>query len=267
MPPSRPRASVLLTVAGSTPPPLLEQAVRSVLTQTMSDLELIVVCDGDLEPAHEEVLGNSTDPRMTVLRPGRIGRGEALNLAVASSSAPYLAIQDADDESHPRRLAIQVEAMDADPDLALLGTEAQKSHELGPATWEDIGEPGPPKPISWQVLVTNPLVHTSVMMRREPLEAVGAYDAGRSWQFDHDLYIRLNEQGHELAKLRVPLVSKRFHDAQAFERGGAEARLSSSHQLQLAAVRRRPTPTRIPLMAIATSRHLIRRVVSVLRSR
>ena len=109
-----PTASVVVTTY-ATPPDLLAIGIDSLLGQTLTDIEVVLVVDGDLTPGAEEVVTAraDADPRLVVLRPGRVGRARALNLGVRAASAPLVGIQDADDASHPRRLEVQVARLDA----------------------------------------------------------------------------------------------------------------------------------------------------------
>lgn len=243
-----------------TPAPLLREALTGLLEQTEHDLEVLVVCDGDPGPAQEEELdAASRDPRVRVLRPGRVGRGRALNLAVEAANAPYVAIQDADDASHPRRLEWQLDALDLHPDVAVLGTGALRTRDqTARADWAVPAERPPVRPVGRRLLVANPLVHSSVVARRDAVLAVGGYDASRRWQFDHDLYLRVRREGGGVAVLGVPLVLKRLHVGQVFESGPALPRLWSSYRLQIAALAHEPVAWRPPLAAAATVRLVAR---------
>src|ERR687887_2921944 len=98
---SAPRVSVLLPVRDGAP--FLREALDSVLAQTLTDFELVVVDDGseDETPAILEAVG---DERLRVLRQERLGLVAALNRAVAEARAPLLARMDAHDVSLPERL-------------------------------------------------------------------------------------------------------------------------------------------------------------------
>src|SRR5262245_51533193 len=96
-----PAVSVVITTHRS-PPSLLDAAVRSVLQQTMDELELVVVVDEELgDPDGSLGPELEVDDRVVVVRPGRVGRARALNLGVERARSDLVAVQDADDESHP----------------------------------------------------------------------------------------------------------------------------------------------------------------------
>jgi glycosyltransferase involved in cell wall biosynthesis len=114
-----PLVSVICTArnASST----IEMTLQSIERQTFRSWEMIVVDDGstDHTPALVEPYGRR-DPRMRLIRTAGVGRAKALNQALSCARAEYVANLDADDLSHPRRLAIQYETMRKAPEIALL---------------------------------------------------------------------------------------------------------------------------------------------------
>src|SRR5215210_9605146 len=88
----------------------VEQAVASVLAQTLADLELVVIDDGSTDGT-PELLGELTarDPRVVVHRHSNRGRTASLNAGVRLARAPLVARLDADDVCLPQRLATQRE--------------------------------------------------------------------------------------------------------------------------------------------------------------
>ncbi|MGH9161335.1 MAG: glycosyltransferase family 2 protein [Vicinamibacteraceae bacterium] len=116
-----PRAAGSITVSAVMPTynaaPYLKDAIDSVVSQTFSDWELIVVDDGsqDDTPA---VLAAYRDPRIRVLRlPENRGRGAARNAGLAIATGRYVAVCDSDDISLPQRFARQVAFLDAHPEV------------------------------------------------------------------------------------------------------------------------------------------------------
>ncbi|HLK22868.1 MAG TPA: glycosyltransferase [Bryobacteraceae bacterium] len=91
-------------------PQLVLRAVRSVLAQTMRELELIVVVDGG-DPATLEALGSIADSRLRVKPlPKKIGSAGARNAGVAEAQSRWIAFLDDDDEWFPRKVEMQLEA-------------------------------------------------------------------------------------------------------------------------------------------------------------
>jgi glycosyltransferase involved in cell wall biosynthesis len=102
----------------------LGAAIDSVLKQTFSDWELLVIDDGSTDGS-AAVAAATGDPRVRVLSDG-VNRGLVirLNQMVATASSPLFARMDADDLMHPERLERQVACFDADPALCVCGTAA-----------------------------------------------------------------------------------------------------------------------------------------------
>jgi glycosyltransferase involved in cell wall biosynthesis len=196
--------------------PFIEAAVRSVLDQRGVEVEHIVVDDGSTDRT-AQLVRKATDPRVRLIEAGRVGRGRALNLAVAAARAPFVAVQDADDVSHPQRLATELDALANHPELAGVGSGQLI---LGPdetPVWARLDARPHVIDITSGLVFYNPLSHTSLVFRRPALERVGGYNERRRNLFDWDLYIRLASVGLKLGKLSIPLVGKRIHPDQFFE--------------------------------------------------
>jgi len=94
----------------------LRRAVESVLAQTFEDFELIVVDDGSTDGSLDTI-ADLADPRIRRLRQQNGGKASALNRALDAARGEFFCLQDADDEANPERLAAQVAAFRADPEL------------------------------------------------------------------------------------------------------------------------------------------------------
>jgi glycosyltransferase involved in cell wall biosynthesis len=99
----------------------LGEAVHSVLAQTFTDLELIVVDDGSTDDSLA-VLGGIRDARLRVVAQRNQGAHAALNGGLAQARGDVLAILNSDDAYHRERLARAVAALDAAPHIGLVGS-------------------------------------------------------------------------------------------------------------------------------------------------
>ncbi len=100
----------------------LGAAVRSILAQTVTDIEILLVDDGSRDRSLE-IARSFDDERITVISDGARRRLPArLNEIASRARAPLVARMDADDVAHPRRLERQLEMFAADPSIDAVGT-------------------------------------------------------------------------------------------------------------------------------------------------
>lgn len=168
----------------------LEDAIRSVLVQTFTDFELIIIDDGSTD-ATPAIIERFTDPRIRFLRQDNRGLAATLNRAVELSAGRYLARMDADDIAHPERLERQVRFLDTHPEVGLLGTWATIL-EGRDSTSRRHEPPVQNALLKFDLLFGNPMVHSSVMLRRHTLDQVGYYCENPDRQpQDFELWSRL----------------------------------------------------------------------------
>ncbi len=190
MPASSPTVSVVLPVWNC--PGYVGAAIESVLHQTFQDFEFIIIDDGSTDET-PEVLKRYQDARIRHIRHENRGLAGTLNVGISLARGTYIARQDQDDLSLPERLKKQVAFMEANPECALLGTWAQIIEE------DKIAErfhkhPSDPQELAFSLLLNNPFVHSSVMIRKSVVESVGGYstDPNRQPPEDFELWSRLS---------------------------------------------------------------------------
>ncbi|MFN4276614.1 MAG: glycosyltransferase family 2 protein [Ferrovibrio sp.] len=124
-----PTISVLLPVRNGLA--TLGAAISSVLNQSFDDFELLVLDDGSDDGTPDYVRGLK-DPRIRLFQDGvKRGLATRLNQGIDNARGRYLARMDADDISFPTRFAQQVAALDAQPEIDLLGCRAVVFHDDG----------------------------------------------------------------------------------------------------------------------------------------
>lgn len=150
------------------------KAIPSILNQTFEDFELIIVndCsnDGTAEKLNEIT---EKEPRVKVLHSEeRLGLARAINLALKSAKGTYVARQDFDDESYTERLQKQVQFLDKNPKVGMVGTyyviEDKRRNERYVRKW-----PVDDASIRKMMSKAIPFAHTQVMLRTEALKQVG----------------------------------------------------------------------------------------------
>ncbi|HMK11605.1 MAG TPA: glycosyltransferase [Acidimicrobiales bacterium] len=202
---SFPAVSVLMPVRNGGP--WVREAVTSVLAQTATDLEMVVIDDGSTDDT-ADVLATFRDPRLRVERRAGAGLTRSLVRALELARAPLVARLDADDVALPDRLERQRRALDDHRDIGLLGTWAREIDVTG-RELRVVRPPVDDESIRRALIRANPFVHSSVMMRRTVLDQVGGYDVSFPVAQDYDLWMRL-ACVTRLANLAEPLVVRRL---------------------------------------------------------
>ena len=113
-----PKASVIIPAFNRAE--LLRETLDSVLAQTFTDWECVVVDDGSSEDLS---FAGTLDPRIRLIRQPNQGVSVARNRGIAHSTGGLIAFLDSDDLWLPAKLEKQVAAMDADPTIGLCHTD------------------------------------------------------------------------------------------------------------------------------------------------
>jgi glycosyltransferase involved in cell wall biosynthesis len=189
---SAPRVSVLMPVYDGER--FLAEAIESVLAQSYTAFELLVVDDGsrDASLAIAERYARA-DPRVRVLRNERnLGIVKTRNRAFAEADprSEFFALFDADDVCLPERFALQVAFLDAHPDHALVGGNTLIIDERGRVVGRR-AYPSSHADIARVITRYNPIAQPNCMLRRSAVEAVGAYDERYARCQDYDLWLRV----------------------------------------------------------------------------
>jgi glycosyltransferase involved in cell wall biosynthesis len=199
-----PRVSVLLPARDAAA--TVRAAAVSILRQSLRDLALVVVDDGSVD-ATPEILERlaERDRRVRVIRGPGEGIARALGRGLAACDGEVVARMDADDVAHPGRLAVQVEALAADPRLDAVGGRVRlfprrlvRQGMARYAAW--LNGLTTPALVHRDLLVEAPLVHPATALRRGALEAVGGWRDG-PFPEDYDLWLRLAAAGGRLTNL------------------------------------------------------------------
>lgn len=184
-----PKVSVVMTVRNGER--FLQEAVDSILNQTFEDFELIIVNDASTDGTRQILAEYQSRDQRIIIDNLPIRRGVAVcrNLGNAIASGEYIAVMDADDISLPKRLEKQVSFLDQAPDIGLAGTLVEIMNENGKVkSYPQL--PTESEVLQWQLFFINPFTHSTIMMRRLPVIALGGYRENIGAAEDYDLYAR-----------------------------------------------------------------------------
>jgi glycosyltransferase involved in cell wall biosynthesis len=190
---------------------LVPTAIQSVLRQTFSDFEVVVVDDAS-DHCVSEVVGNFNDDRIRFIRHNsRRGGGAARNTGIRNSNGEYIAFLDDDDEWYPEKLARQMEVMlKAQPEVAAIYTGyVVVDRDSGRVCRRRI--PSERGDLKQKLLVGNPIGGTSSMLvKRSCLVKVGVFDETLPSFQDRDLWIRISREFH-FDYVQEPLLNYFLH--------------------------------------------------------
>ena len=189
---SIPRITVAMSVYNNAP--YLAPAIDSILGQTFTDFEFLIVDDGSTDDSGAIINRFAAeDSRIRPIHQANAGLIVSLNRIISEARSDLIARMDGDDIALPDRFARQVAFLDANPDIGVLGTGCTVIEENGmPSTYrfENV--------VSTEAILDDlkngpPLCHPSVMMRRDVVRAVGGYHRAYRHCEDYDLWLRLSE--------------------------------------------------------------------------
>lgn len=171
---------------------LLNKGVESVLRQTFSDFEIIIVDDGSTD-CTKEVVSRFQDDRIVYVCQANQGRSAARNRALDIARGKYIAFLDSDDEYLDTKLADQVAYMESHQQIGMVYTSAECIDEQDRLLRGRTYKANCAGKIYKQVAFFRPVTITlpTVMLRREVLDAVGRFDTQMERFEDTDLWRRI----------------------------------------------------------------------------
>jgi len=194
--------------------PYLERAVRSILNQTYEDFEFIIVNDGSTDGSKKalEQYANSDD-RIQLVHQENRGLPASLNRGLEMARGRYIARMDADDISYPGRFEHQVQFLNANPQVGIVGTRIEKMDSEGQVRWK-WSPPTDPDTIAWRLFFDTCFCHPTIMARRSLLQELGGYAEWAEVGQDYELWTRAVLKTR-LANLPSRLYKARRHAGSA----------------------------------------------------
>ena len=188
----------------------LREAVESVINQTYTNWELILIDDCSTEYNDFSFLDEYHDSRIKLYHnEHNMGCTCCYNKGIDLCTGEYLARLDADDISFPDRLAKQVKYMQEHPDVMVLSTRFKF---FGAKDDAGLFMPNNPEYVKASLLLGNGFCHSTIMYRRTLFTEGGIrYDESFRYAQDYDLIERIHEQGFKVMHLPECLVYYRVH--------------------------------------------------------
>jgi glycosyltransferase involved in cell wall biosynthesis len=204
-----PRISVIMPVFNAAV--YLGEAINSILSQTLSDFEFIIIDDGSTDGS-EEVIKGFHDPRIFYLKNEKnMGLVYSLNRGIDTARGEWIARMDGDDISLPDRFAEQMLYLALHPNVDALACRVQLIDEMGNESdnWRDDIAAVTPEQIFEHLPVNNCIGHPTIMIRTDVLRTY-RYLPEQAQAEDYDLWLRLASTGKVIHKLDHILLKHRI---------------------------------------------------------
>jgi glycosyltransferase involved in cell wall biosynthesis len=202
------------------------EAITSVLSQVFSDFELLIINDGSTDTTRQIIMSFS-DPRIRLINQTNQGISAALNIGLLNAKASLVARFDADDVCLPERLSLQYDFLNNNADYVIVGSNAEyiDMHDEFVFTGRMLAYSD--EAIRKSIYNYCPLIHSTIMFRKEPVLDAGGYNIHAHAFEDHLLWLKLLTYGkacnlpQTLVKVRLAPESisidekwrtKRFHE-------------------------------------------------------
>ncbi|WP_315791078.1 glycosyltransferase family 2 protein [Fischerella sp. JS2] len=206
-----PKVSVVMSVYNGEQ--YLQESIESVLNQTFTDFEFIIIDDGSVDSSWEILTRYAReDQRIKLFKnTENIGLTKSLNKGLKLAQGEYVARQDADDVSSLERFEKQVKLLDQSPEVVLVSCNIEwidpEGHFIAKQPREcdrDL--------VAWYLLYYNHLAgHSQVMFRQKPVKNLGGYSEDYRYSQDYELWSRLIKVG-DIVILSDALLQQRRHD-------------------------------------------------------
>lgn len=194
----------------------IEQAIESVLSQTFTDWELLILDDSSTDNTNDLISKYTNDKRIKYFKNEvNLGivrnRNKGLNLSIGE----YIAVLDSDDYwIDDSKLEKQIEFLDNNIEYALVGTNMRIVDENN-VSLKDLKYPTSDKVIRSRMLIKNNFCHSSTLYRKNVAEKLGGYDNSLQLAEDYNLFLNIGIN-NKIANIDTFGVAYRKHSNQSY---------------------------------------------------
>ena len=213
----------------------IEEMIESVLSQTFSDWELIIIDDGSTDDTKKKVGAYLNDSRINYVWQMNQGQAAARNRAYQLSKGKYIAILDSDDYWESTKLQKQMELLDIHPNVGLVYTNGFNIDEGGikfEKQWviKDISN----DPLPELILINNPIYFSSVLFNRNYLDSYKLQEDSIKCSDELITLLRVALRSRRFAYIPEPLTFYRIHNSsKTFVEGISNTKIGLQQTLNL----------------------------------
>ncbi|MFC2093351.1 glycosyltransferase family 2 protein [Bacteroidota bacterium] len=186
----------------------ISEAINSILSQTYSNFELIIINDGSTDNS-EKIIKSFSDSRIKYFRTEHCGIPSALNFGLSKAKGKLIARMDGDDIAVTDKLQKQYNFLKKNNNIHLVGSNFNYIDKFGlklfykkyPERHEDIE-------FSMPVIIS--VLHSTILTYKDILLKVGKYNVSYSNTEDLDIFLRIIKSGYKMYNIQEPLYRYRI---------------------------------------------------------
>jgi len=200
----------------------LKEAIDSILNQTYSDFEFLIINDGSTDGSEDIILSYQDDRIKYILNEANLGIVKTLNKGIVLASNKYIARMDADDISMPHRFERQLAYMEANPDIAACGSNILKFYNDDLKQTKSSNVKTEEKELKIRAIFYTAFWHPTMLLRTKILKDHHLrYRLDYKYAQDKALWIDISKHG-ALTNVKEPLLYYRVHENQVSTKFFAE---------------------------------------------
>lgn len=185
---------------------VLQRAIDSVLAQSFTHFELIIVDDGSDDNTHELLLSLIDSQKIKYFKQNNLGVSAARNLGAKNANGDYLAFLDSDDEWLPNKLAIQNDYLSNFPDLQIVYTD-----EIWIRNGKKVNQKAIHKKSGGRIFLACLqqclIAPSSVLIKKSLFDSLNGFDESFVVCEDYDLWLKISSI-HDIGFISKPLIIK-----------------------------------------------------------
>jgi len=199
-------------------------AIESILNQSYTDFEFIIVNDGSNDSSNDIILSYE-DKRIILIEQENKGLPATLNLAISKAKGDFIARMDSDDISDPSRIKKQLEYLNKNPEIDLIGSSVRIIDEDGKILGA-VNVPIRPEVISQCLTYRCVVYHPTFFLRKEVFNKVAGYRTEFIYAQDYDFLLRARRKNINIANHTDYLLDYRIESKSSFVKDFNQLRFS-----------------------------------------